>query len=452
MTSPDKSTGIFKSSEANIEVDNNSLAGIVIFTSSRNNERSKEVTDGKNFYGSLSYALSFAFSRINGNETYREIYDRVYSYMKFKARLSQIPLIEGNIDNIVFSDKLLPTEPYFKITDKNIYGEYIVNGGRMTGLSDSTLVGIFNEDVKNPELSIPITTGLIYDADNFQSLIRIADVNKLFESDLGKYHLFILKEGIIAKKLFVAFENTDESLKNSIVNRLSTLKYFEENNQNPDYILSNINPNRIEITDSIFLYRSGNQLKFISSFLASSFDSPEEIKTKLKNLYKKDLLIGFDMSNEFYNVEVKIKNISKGTESNQAVQESNFLDTIVINIKNTGKRPGYITLLNVQPDDSIKQIIPKPNENLSQYYIEPGGVIEKKFKNTKLGEDIYKVFITKDYIDFSYILYSDINKRNGNLSEIEILFSEVNEGVRPRGNLSIAGATKQILINVIQGK
>ncbi len=452
ISNPSEPTGIFKSCKTAEEEEGNLLANLVVFTSSRNNERSKEITDGEKFYGSLSYGLSLAFSEIKGDETYRMIYDRVYSFMKFKARLEQVPLVEGDVDNIVFANNLLPTESYFKIIERNIYGELVVNGGRITGLNDSTVLGIYSESFRYPEPNEQITTGIIYNAGNFKSLIKIEALDKLSINDLGKYRLFILKEGVAIKKLLVAFDNVEENFKKQILNELNNLKYFEENSVTPDYILTNFNHNKIEINDSVFLFKNGNNLKFIKSFSVSSAETPEKIKSILKYLYKRDMLIGFEMQSEYYNVEIKIHNLSAGEINSSLFQEGNQFDTIKIIIKNIGERSGYLTLINIQPDDSIKQYIPKQNENISQYFLEPGAVVEKKFRNSKLGEDIYKVFITKDYIDFNFIIDSKAGRRAADLTELEVLFDDIDKGFKPRANLNVAGTTKQILINVKEKK
>lgn len=451
ISNPNESTGIYKSCVISFEDEKDNLAKLIIFTSSRNNERSKEIFDGKQFYGSLSYALSIAFSEIKGNETYKDIYERIYSYMKFNARLMQTPLIEGEINNIVFSYNLLPTSPYFKIVEKNLYGEYIVNGGYITGLTDSTILGIFEEEIRNPELSVPITKGMVYNSENFQALIKIEDITRLNESDLGKYRLYILKQGIVLKKLYIGIDDISEDMKSLLIKELQNSKFLMYSENDPDYIISNINLDNKRVIDSIYIYKAGNQLKLQTVIFTNAEDFTEKVISKFKEFLLRDLLLDFQMKSEHYNIEVIINNLTRGTNSSSLIQEAGLYDTIKLSIKNIGDRAGYITLINFQPDNLIKQFIPKRNENYSQYYIEPGNVIEKKFINSKIGEDIYKIFLTKDYIDFTYILDSKVAKRAGDLTELESFFIDVNQEFVPRGNLSIIGTTKQVLINVNAG-
>ena len=50
-------------------------------------------------------------------------------------------------------------------------------------------------------------------------------------------------------------------------------------------------------------------------------------------------------------------------------------DEVKIMVKNTGTKPCYYTLLDIQPDNKTNVLLPKSNDSPSDYYIHPGASI-----------------------------------------------------------------------------
>ena len=474
-------SGIYSvTSDISTKSDKDNLAGFVLISASMQNQQCFQTftSDGKEV-GSLSYALSKAFSNLKGNETYRSLFDKIFasivSFSKVKD-VPQIPQIEGDVDNKIFSGEIVLSKPYYSIIDYNFYSKDItVNGGDITGLYKNSIIGLFSEDVADPDDKTPVCKGKIIKSDGFSSTIKL-DENEIFKMEnvdkktlsqnlesLFKTKLFVLKYGIPEYDLKISFANVDDNIRTNIESKINSIKYIDIDDKVFDYYLTLTNPETGISGTDIYIVSTRNNNKSIGPISSLNISYPDFVAESLKDLFIYKNLRDIEFVDNRYDVSVDIKLAKKNAQLNRfefipveeinGVKTVNLFDTARITIKNSGKNESYLTILNFTPDGKLVQHLPKSNLDRSNL-LPVGGEINIGIVNDLIGLETYKIFITKDFIDFSGIINSRglnniQNKGTGKTSALEEFLYNSYSGNKSASCTFSKGATNILQIRVV---
>jgi hypothetical protein len=121
-------------------------ASYVLISGSAPQELSNEFFMGGKPYGALSYYLTEALGAIDGESTYRELFE-VSAPQVTAAFPTQHPQIEGaRSDTVLFGDRTVTSEAHFRVSKPN--NRLTVNGGAIHGLGEKTLLDVYAANVR----------------------------------------------------------------------------------------------------------------------------------------------------------------------------------------------------------------------------------------------------------------------------------------------------------------
>jgi metacaspase-1 len=460
-TSNINSTGIYDCIKDLSDIaDKDKLSAFVFFAPCMYNQECIEITNGEKDVGPLSFGISKAFASIKPNETYRRLFEKICSAIISNSGDRQDPQAEGNLDNIVFSGLINYAKPYYLVRERTLDDDIIINGGEFSGIYKNTVVGFYPGETNDPKEVKPLYQTNITSVDNFTSKCKIND-NSSSTEELMKMRVFVIKQGLPEKELKIKFMDLDENAVSKLSGEIKKVEYITITDSFADFILTGLNPDTKTNDGKLFIL-SGTD----GSNSSETFDFKEEyflqkVIEKLKDLFVYNLLRTIELNDDInYGVEMDVRlvnwtNIERKEYNLSPVNEISGTknircgETVKITIKNSGNSNAYITLLNFAPDGSMKQVVPYEDKNKSNL-IPPGDVIEVGFKSNDPGLEIYKVFATKEFINFNPIIRSRGLEKStkGIKNPLEELLFNCYTGSKGNSGSFSGGMTKTLYIKV----
>jgi metacaspase-1 len=418
-----KSAGIYNCIKE-ISEDNDNLSGFVFFAPCRFDQPCCEIEKNGTSVGPLSYGISKAFTNINTNETYRQLYQKIYAAIKASSGSRQEPQAEGNLDNIVFSGLINVTKPYYSIIDRNIDNELILNGGEFSGIYKGTLIGFYPGETNDPAGVSPVFETVIKKVNSFNSIITGFD--KPYEEIL-KMRIFVLRQGIPEMDMKVKFESLGEKIISNLTEEFKSVQYIKISDSISDYILTGINPGSNASDGKLYIISAEDGSSNIEPLDLNSDSLSQKVTENLKDLYVYNMLRNLPLSDKNYVLDVTVgKYIISGKdtiisplEEISGVKNTVLEDTLLISVINSGSANEYITLLGFSPEGKIVQLYPYEEMSQSNKLLK-GNRINFIFVNSKTGLFLFKFFATREFINFRPIIRSR-KKVNFEKSEANIL-------------------------------
>ena len=459
-TSNINSTGMYDCIKDLTEIaDKDKMSPFVFFAPSMYNQPCIEITNGDKDVGPLSFGISKAFATIGPNETYRRLFEKIRASIITHSSDRQDPQAEGDLDNVVFSGQINYPKPYYSVIEKTIDDEIILNGGEFSGIYKNTIVGFYPGETNDPKDIKPLLQTNITVVNNFISRCRISD-NSISIEELLKMRVFILKQGLPEKELKIKFVDLDENIVSKLKEEINSVQYLSISGTTADLFLTGLNPDTKTGDGNLYII-SGND----GSICSEPFDLKDENFTnkvieKLKDLFVYTLLRDVELKDNNYGAEMDVKLVKWTDFENKkydlfplneisGTKNINCGETIKLTITNSGKFDAYITLLNFAPNGTMKQVIPYEDKNQSNL-LPPGNVIEIGFKSNDPGLEIYKVFATKEQINFNPIIRSrGLDKSTkGEMNPLEELLLNGYSGSKGGVSNFSGGTTNAIYIKV----
>jgi len=456
LVSPNFTKKIGAKDPAGVFKDNNGTtlskdaATYVVISGAQAQEKNFECLDDEgNQVGSLSYALSTAFTTLDTNTTYRTLFAMIEDVMREKAP-QQKPVLEGDgIDRKLFGGKYITQKAYLPIdwahsNEDTIY----LNTGTVTGVTLNSIIGFYPSGTADPNGIEPIQKGKVVIATNFTSAVKLDKKNEDFLKKAP--WAFVLETSYGSTTIKIGLDSLDEKSAKSVRDALK------------EYKLAEINPN-CELYFGKSSSGDGWALKYANSgtIFEDNLDISKEadIKKTLKRYdryrYLRDLR--FTEKGLSAKVELVFLNDKKKIDLAKMKERTKFGrlelqkdDTVYLKIKNTGDKKLYVNIVDIQPDGIINRVL--PNRKLTNIKGLPAPIlpencyVEKRdsMMNTDMmiiisepyGEEIFKVFLSSQQLDLEDILAgnSDENSRNrgGTLNNLAKIFKD--SEVKPNGS------------------
>ncbi len=436
------------------------MSGFVFFAPCMFNQPCYEIQKEGKWIGPLSFGISKAFATIKPNETYRQLFAKIYAAIKANSSENQDPQAEGNLDNVVFSGLINSSKPYYSVIDRTVDDELIINGGEFSGIYKNTVVGFYPGETHDPAGIEPTFETKITNVRNFNSSCKINDKSFGYE-ELLKMRIFVLKQGLPEKDLKIKFMGLDANIISALTVQLKSVEYISITDSYADYLLTENNPGTNIKDGKLYILSGINGSSCAEPFDLSDGNYTYNIVEKLKDLFVYNLLRDIELNDKNYGVNLDVKlinwiNIAKkeaGSPLNEisGVKNSNKGDTIMITITNTGSSDAYISLINFDPDGKIKQFIPYEN-NSKPNLLPKGNVINIPFKSSRSGLEIYKVFATKEPVNFNPIIRSrGLDKsEKGSKNPLEELLLNGYSGLKGVQQNFSGGTTNALFIKVTE--
>jgi hypothetical protein len=417
--------------ETDKNLDISSLAHFVVFSGARANELNYEYKVGKTGYGSLSYALSQAFTGFENDETYRSLFARVLSIMANIAP-NQNPTIEGDIDRELFGGNVVIQEPYRTInTIKNVK-TIIINGGILDGIYDSSKVAVYPMGTASIKDKKPLASGVVTKSFNFTSNVLLKDSIRI--KNINDAWVFVTEKsfGNIGLKIKIGdFKNT--SLKSFVENDLDKNKIAILVNDSSDIIIQEKQSKNndlldLKIASNGMLYGTINK-KDIDSVLLGYAQAKfiRELNVKDSTVKVEMEFVPYKIDENGNYIKLDIKDYLKN-----GIPEFDTTVVLHIKIKNKGKKDAYFNIIDIQPNGVINAVFPSM---FSDKYVNPESFLIKAGKEWLIddfditlsypyGKEVYKVFGSRGKIDLGFIISSKGSTKKGNVEDIEMLFKK----------------------------
>lgn len=417
------------------------LASMVVFSATVPNQLNWEAKDetGKNI-GSLSLAFSKALLQSNQNTTYRGLFDRIRVIMGTYS-IPLTPQIEGNMDRQIFGGKLVDHSPYFKILELD--GEIVkIDAGELHGVAVGSEVSFYDPDTRKIKKIKPIAKGIVQKVDHISSEVKLDRTvkNRKILPSWG----YVTKRSFGKMNVSIGIDFYNDKLKTELIKGIRDYPFITvvENNSN---LQLQQNDSLVENTQFELLDSSGLSLIRIHS----SNDIQKDVDDILKNIIRY-AQVSFlrSVKNFDPNLQVELEIIPvkvRRSRSKLFIRERLSIkskigtdgiirfrkgDYFIFNIINKGTKEVYITLLDIQPNNEVAVLVPRPDESASEYLVQPGDTLKLDHLIWKMdepyGNDVFKLISTDTELNLSVILDSDgseINTKSGKINPFEELFA-----------------------------
>ncbi|WP_460218411.1 caspase family protein [Psychroserpens sp. MEBiC05023] len=456
----------------------NNHSPYVIISGSASNQLNKEYKG----FGSLSFAFNEVMNGLKTDNTplsYRQLFSRIESKM-YSMVPNQTPVIEGNIDNLVFGNGQLKQQKYYPLVDIIHSKRIKIPAGKLQRLFNGTTVFIMPEGSQEVSEDKVLAKGYINNSQYNESEI-ILDT-PLTSKNIKEYWVFIDEPTFEDLKVDIYIDKTvtDETIKDGlatflvnnkrgkIVNDINNCDAVLSFKKNAYYVLS---PDALEVVDKNKDYDGDNSLKEILS----------SIKTFSEGLYLKNL----KMDDYKYEFEFKLIPASYNKESktfthlpvedfindNGTFQVAELKDIVLLEVQNKSHNDIYINILEIDskgkhtvflPGDSCrfqKKVSSDSKETVSskEFLVKARATVNFKIHKCfwRFGKPyeriMLKAFATNNPIDFDQLQ----RKKRGPNNPMEKFFSSI--FVKTRSGKSILrkntiGYTDELIYEIVEAK
>jgi metacaspase-1 len=148
--------------------------GYVLMTATRNDQVATETEDENGrAMGPLSYTLARALSGAGPQTTYRDIFERVNEQIS-RLGLAQNPQLEGDVDQVVLSGAALPPQPYIPVSVDRV-GNVTLQAGELQGMTLGSRFALFPAGTKEFKDAEPKAEAEIVKLGLGSAVLRLAD-------------------------------------------------------------------------------------------------------------------------------------------------------------------------------------------------------------------------------------------------------------------------------------
>jgi metacaspase-1 len=450
--------GVFKDNN-NITLNADAATYVVISAAQAQELNHETKDDDYNVVGSLSYAISKSLSTLNEKLTYRALFARIEDILVDKAP-EQKPVLEGDgLDDELFGGDYNPQKAYVTakvdITNKKLIR---IDGGYISGITKGSVLSFYPAGTMSPEGVQPIVKGVVENSKYYTSTVRLAKA--IPGLDKKTLMAFVSELNYGTKKIKLGTDSLSRgeaaliktSLKNYQLVDLTTPYdlYFGKSDSGNGWALRYPGTGGI-FSDNIKPGDTAELKKILKRY--DRYRYLRNLTYQMPGLSAKVFLVHVDSSgnNDFEKTKERSKLGSLEVKVGEAIRP------VVIN---TGTKPFYVNIVDMQPNGIINAIIPHEKKNitiLEHCLVAPKDTLEittrSDFKiriSPPYGEETFKIFISAEAFDLQKVLVTkkDITTR-GNLKNLEKIFndSEVNE-IGARGTPTITMDKDGTILNL----
>jgi hypothetical protein len=363
----------------------------------------KKLKGGVEQVGSLSYGFYKAATEMDGNTDYQLLFEKIKAIIQANIP-GQLPMIEGNTKQVVFSGHYNKEEPGYASV-RQVIGEkgFSIEKGLLSNIAVGTTLTIFKAGSTEP-----YAEGKIEKVNYFQSL-GVAD-KPLNKSVAWRVKLDAVNYGEFSAALVLQTREKNEAinlLQNQVRNSIKPYKYLSIG-AGGDLVLdmAPVSAGRI----SLSLLEKNDSTRWSTVINSGDSLSTEDmqgllsqVKNSIRVKYLRSLDDGGDLAKA---VEVKI--VPQKEQSNPSEILMKPGDRFSLKLTNNSPNTVFYTILNITADNKISVSVPGPTGDPGLYQLSPGMV--KEFTRSRVdddaanGKEILKVILSREPIDLRSIL------------------------------------------------
>ncbi len=457
------------------------LAPFVVISACSFDERNKEtyhVIDNKRVgAGSLSVAMAKVFADIDPGASYEALFATLKREMMLLAP-QQSPSIEGDMQYKIFNGETVKQQPYFEIDAKGAAGHVIITGGAAMGLQLGDSIGFYGVGINNIKNVKPEFVGIIVNIFPFTAVVQLSQAARL--DNIKAWWAFRTYASLTAQTVFSIDAPLPENVKASLHERFKNNPFIAFDTKGEYVITSDATPSRSQDNQEIVIVKNDDGLEIVR-FSKIQLSNIDELEESIANIAQADFLRKLNFSDNNYRVVMKllpaeitknhrdevIKVEAKGEESDLMTDGELKLgpdDIVCIEVKNTGLKPAYFSIIEIMPDGSVAPVAPcDKSPNAEEFKLEPGEtrvLQEIAFEGfaPPYGKNVYKVFASSKALNLRPIVNTrGTENTKGSTSVVENIVGASFFGTSTRGgNKTMAvssnddtGSTYDYVITII---
>ena len=396
------------------------------------------VAGKKEQVGSLTYAFYKAMGDLPKETDYELLFQKIKAQIQ-SQHPEQIPLIEGNINQRVFSGLYNPKKETIFLTsvDQNSSVDTIfkIDRGIMDGVAEGTTLKIYK-----PGSTEALTEGIIKRSDRF---IAFGVSNKpLTRGAAYEARLDEISYGNITTSIKIKTDQKNDhasALENQVRSFFKPYKFLTFND-NADMMIDlsktahGIDINLVDAIDSTRwqkLISDGDSLH--------SYDVKElltAIKNSMRVKYLRTMPDGGDLA-KFMTAQITpAKSYDK---KDDLVLESG--DNYSLKIANAAETKLFYTVLDITPDNKVEVLYPYKGKEPANYMVDKNGAVTRDLrvsKNSPAGREFLKIIVSKEPMDLRSVLEhtSRRSEMRSFQSALDDLFNDDNNERATRGDIN----------------
>jgi hypothetical protein len=418
--------------------------GYVLLTATRSNQTAKEKRDERlNPMGAFTCYLVRALDKSTGRTTYQDVFERVNSDLTGDIP-EQIPTIEGEADNLLFSGTSVRPDPYIVVQNYDSdEGVLTLPTGALHGEAVGSQFAIFPQeaDVKDPAQKIADAEVIKVESTSCSAKLQVDRKDWPAPAKLKLAHAVETEHNYGDNVLLLLNE-----VAGPVANAIKGLKVVSTRDVTKDnydvYVHADPNdPKVIILEGKAGNIRADGNGQNVRRFAADDAGTPKKIRDELFGAWKWRFLAGLsnESSDSLIKVDVRLvavtaKRLDNGEYDGRTIKVRDDIepignrlnvtegDLVMIQLRNLSeRRTAYLTVLDLTPTFELAPSFPDPGDQ-NDFPAAPGGgeegwktlparyLIETEMStNTDVEVDRYKALGTRDESNFTALLF----KREG---------------------------------------
>jgi hypothetical protein len=373
-----------------------SLAPMVSLFSSSPQELSYEYDDGGRHYGLLCYMFAKSLAQMPHEATYRALAEKVRNDVK-NYITRQTPQAEGELDRQILDGKFVGRTTYFKTRSLINSKLVLLDAGQLQGLHDSTVVVFYPPDTRDTAGKKPLAVGIIESAKPLDCDVALD--RPLSREQAKNAWVFIRQQRFGDLHLRLQITLPASPLRDRMVEFARERPYIELVDSQPDLFLeSSGSLAQLLQRDETVLYRQSAANVPVGKVAA---DLRQVISAWLRARFLRQLETGSE------GIEAEMRFFyGKNPEASSALSQITVGQKVNIAVRNTGSKPFYFNILDIQPDNVLNVVIPRAGHPAVEYYLEPGKTFISSDHNVTppLGREVLKIVATPEPVDLGSLI------------------------------------------------
>ena len=397
----DSTIDLSGSEQSFFDIKSDSISNMVVISGSSPHQENKQVVVNKEELGSLSYSFYKAISEMSAGNTYELLFEKIKATIQAFIP-DQVPMIEGNINQLIFSGKYTAKEDktFIRVGYKGGTGPedsiFTVDKGLMDNMAIGTVCKIYKAGS-----TVIYANAIIKKVENFKS-IGVAD-KKLKKSDLYELKQEEENYGSLMAALKLKFDGPPVSvsaLEKQIREFIKPYKFLSINDK-ADFQLevkngdagkraSLVDRNNKELWSADLLNNDSLSAEDKKQFIAG-------IKKALRVKYLRTMPDGGDLAQY---VSAEIIPTKQYNPSREIILATG--DEYSLTIRNKSNQNLYYTVLDIYPDNNVEVLYPYKGKEPADYLVENKNTVIRKLavsKGSPPGVEFLKIIVSKEPMD-----------------------------------------------------
>ncbi len=424
--------------ETFLDIQPDSLSNMVVISGSGPHQINKQVLVNKEEVGSLSYGFYKAMSELTAGHDYAVLYEKIKSSIQAIIP-DQLPMIEGNTSQEIFSGRYLP------VRERNIIrvglkeaasnssdSVFTLNRGMMDQLSVGVTGTIYPLGKETP-----VATAVIRKTSHFSS-VGVASV-LLKKSETYELRLTEANYGNLSALLqFDKQDKLPSGTEKQVRKLLSPYAYISFSDQRADFQLrqsATATGRQVELTDR------NNQLVWSAPLTPADTVAAADqlilirgIRNALQVKYLRTMPDGGELS-QWVTAEILANN------GGRTALEFTEGDQYTLKLVNNSEYKLFYTVLDIYPDNKVDVLYPYKGKEPADYSMEKKNPVERKLtvsKGSPTGVEFLKIIVSKEPMDLRGVFEQKIQRDNMMSFQVMLddLFSRPEGGETVRADVS----------------